>query len=640
MAVVMMTMCFMITSFAYETDDIRSAFYSLTRQFDGSYLSEKQEGIYTYYKYDEYVSILDVDESASGEITIPDTLGGYPVVAIAEYAFNNCRNVTGVTIPDNVFFIGDNAFGGVFGKCNSLTSVHIGKNVLLIGSHAFENCENLLNITLADTILEIGLDAFTGTAYYNNSTNWDNGAFYIGKYLVDSNDTISDDYKIKEDTLYINKNAFSGNKKIKSITIPKSVTKIGSYAFYNCSSLTAMSIDEDSCMTIIENSAFSSCVKLESLVIPDSVTEIGESVFYKCEGLKDVTISKSVTSIGKDTFYGCLSLSKVNIPEKVATIGEKAFQSCTSLESIVIPEGVTTLGDYAFQGCEKLATMVLPNGVTSIGKRTFGNCKSLSDLTVPGSISKIGEDAFAGCTNLKNTKLVISDFNDWCKKDNSFTISRFPKNWTFNINGEDTSEIVIPDEITTIASKAFFDCDNITSICIPESVTSIGDSAFSKCDSLQNVTILGNASIGTNVFSQCQALLNVTIHGNANAIGDGVFDGANVVTVYCIEGSTASIYATRNSIPFVIEAFSEETEIITGNNDNSEIIETKFAEENNINSEVESKENQITTIDAGSQNSKDASGNNNIVLIIVIVILAVIIVAGTVIIIVKNKSKK
>ena len=192
--------------------------------------------------------------------------------------------------------------------------------------------------------------------------------------------------------------------------------------------------------------AFEGCSSLTSIEIPDSVTSIGSSAFYGCTSLTSVTIGDSVTSIGYEAFYNCSSLTSIVIPDSVTSIGSYAFRGCSSLTSIEIPDSVTSFGDCAFWGCSSLTSIEIPDSVTSIGESTFRNCSSLTSVVIGDSVTSIGNHAFDGCSSL--------------------------------------TSIEIPDSVTSIGSSAFEDCSSLTSIVIPDSVTSIGKSAFYECTSL------------------------------------------------------------------------------------------------------------------------------------------------------------
>ena len=194
----------------------------------------------------------------------------------------------------------------------------------------------------------------------------------------------------------IDTNTYSDGKGV--IKFKADVTSIGKYAFYNCTSLTSVTIP-DSTASIGEN-AFALCKGLTSVTIPDSVTSIGESAFYGCTHLTSITIPNSVTSIGNAAFYGCTHLTSITIPDNVTSIGEAAFHSCNHLTSITIPNGITDIERYTFQRCIRLTSVTIPNSVTSIGENAFIGCSGLTSVTIPDGVTSIGNQAFENCTGL------------------------------------------------------------------------------------------------------------------------------------------------------------------------------------------------------------------------------------------------
>ena len=201
---------------------------------------------------------------------------------------------------------------------------------------------------------------------------------------------------------------YSGN-----ITIPStityedveySVTSIGSKAFYECSSLSTVTISENSKLAIIGIDAFFNCSSLTSITIPESVTSIGSHAFYRCISLTSITIPENskLTSIGSRAFDSCISLTSISIPESVTSIGSSAFDSCRSLTSISIPESVTSIGDEAFSYCSSLTSITIPENskLTSIRSKAFYNCSSLTSITIPESVTSIDNFAFNYCSSL------------------------------------------------------------------------------------------------------------------------------------------------------------------------------------------------------------------------------------------------
>ena len=285
--------------------------------------------------------------------------------------------------------------------------------------------------------------------------------------------------------------AFYDCSSLTSITIPDGVTSIGDYAFYCCSSLTSITIPDG--VTSISSGAFYNCTSLTSITIPDSVTSIGSSAFYSCTSLTSITIPDSVTSIGGSAFSYCSSLTSITIPDGVTSIGDFAFWYCSSLTSITIPDSVTSIGEDAFYCCSSLTSVTIGSGVTSIGDYAFYGCSSLTSITIPDSVTRIGNYAFSGCSSL--------------------------------------TSIAILDSVTSIGDFAFESCTSLTSIAIPDSVTSIGGWAFRRCTSLTSVTIgSGVTGIGYEAFSYCSSLTSVTIGSGVTSIGDYAFYGCSSLT--------------------------------------------------------------------------------------------------------------
>ena len=165
-----------------------------------------------------------------------------------------------------------------FAFCGNLESVTIGNSITSIDIGAFYNCSSLTNITIPNSITSIGHSAFIKTAYYNDKNNWENGVLYIGKHLIRAKSDLSGAYTIKDGTL-----------------------TIAGYAFYECISLT-------------------------SITIPNSVKSIDERVFYNCSSLTSINIPDSVTSIGYEAFSGCSSLKQLILfPSSPPTLGSNAI---------------------------------------------------------------------------------------------------------------------------------------------------------------------------------------------------------------------------------------------------------------------------------------------------------------------------
>ena len=134
--------------------------------------------------------------------------------------------------------------------------------------------------------------------------------------------------------------------------------------------------------------------------IPEGTTKIGDYAFYNCSNLTSVTIPNSVTIIGGYAFNNCLSLTSVTIPNSVTSIGGSAFNRCSSLTSVTIPNSVTSIGGYAFNKCSSLTSVTIPNSVTSIVSYAFYKCPSLTSVTIKAiTPPTLGSSAFNDTNN-------------------------------------------------------------------------------------------------------------------------------------------------------------------------------------------------------------------------------------------------
>lgn len=355
---------------------------------------------------------------------------------------------------------------------------------------------------------------------------------------------------------------FYNNTEMTSISLPKTLTSIGLFAFSGCTGLTSVVISDLSAWCRVSFSGFDGNPlyyakhlymnghEVKELIIPNDVTCIGNSSFSGCNGLTSITIPNGVTSIGNEAFYGCSGLTTVNIPNSVTTIGDWAFFGCSGLTSISIPSGVTFIGRSTFHNCSGLTSISIPNSVTSISSYAFYDCSGLTTVTIGNSVSSIGYEAFSGCSGLTtvtipNSVTSIGDLAFWrCSGLTSISIpnsvTTIGESAFSNCSG--LTSITIPNSVTTIGKGIFSGCSGLTSITIPNSVTSIGESSFAHCNSLTSVTIPSSVtSIGNSAFYNCSGLTTMTIPNSVTSIGKSMFYNCSSLTSITIPNSVTSI---------------------------------------------------------------------------------------------------
>ena len=149
------------------------------------------------------------------------------------------------------------------------------------------------------------------------------------------------------------------------------VTKISSYAFYNCNTIKSVTISDS--VNCIESSSFLRCEHLETVIMKNSVEKLGARCFEDCIRLKSVTLSDSIKSIEANTFANCSRLETVNLPASLENIGNAAFCFCENLHPVTIPKKVIKIGNSAFGSCKLLNNILIPKSVIYIGTYAFSS---------------------------------------------------------------------------------------------------------------------------------------------------------------------------------------------------------------------------------------------------------------------------
>lgn len=291
----------------------------------------------------------------------------------------------------------------------SATTAIVPEGVTEIGSHAFEDARTLEKLYLPATLKRIGSMVFWGC---RSLTEIHLGSIdsYIqvefGDYLsypVDfyENGKLITSYTFPEGTLSISDGAFSGMGSLKEVILPEGMTHIGRYAFSYCG-LTSITLPKS--LKTLGSYAFWSNHNLTEAELPRSVRVLSYAAFGCCLNLSRIRLYGTLTVIESEALLHT-ALTEIDIPEGVERIGDNVFRDCQKLTRVSIPDTVEHIGDYAFYHCPALAEVKLETGLKRIGNSAFADCASLRELTVPRSVTSIGHSAFAGNPSLEKIYL-------------------------------------------------------------------------------------------------------------------------------------------------------------------------------------------------------------------------------------------
>ncbi len=355
------------------------------------------------------------------------------------------------------------------------------------------------------------------TIYYNIALVSGEDVSLAVTYKDENYNSYSGEIKIPEEVDY-------NGKKAKVITI-------NSNTFKDCSDLT---IVLPNTITDLYQKSFNEIRGNCSITFPDNMTVLRSSMFGECKDLTSITINGNLETLEYATFLGCSSLKSVALPVSVKYMHDGVFQNCSSLESIALPDQLQEIGACAFFGCSSLTSITIPENVIRIGDRAFEGCNNLQSIRVLSTT----------CPNIEWSTFSNYNITVYIREE---LIMNYKTNYSWrrfssfkNLNGEDIVEpiesdlaienaegktiyynltnngetlqvtyrnsaynsysgsISIPEEVTyegitrkvtSIGTRAFGECLNLSSIKIPSTVTSVGQYAFQDCDSLQKVII-------------------------------------------------------------------------------------------------------------------------------------------------------
>ena len=321
------------------------------------------------------VELHDWDYTKGTDIIINDTaLEGIPFTAISEKAFFNDKQLTSLSLPSSVERVDSSAFEGA-SNLKTITFSDGGKGLKKIDSLAFKDCSSLESIDLSNAeITEIPVRAF-------------------------ENCTSLKSIKLPSTVTKIADNAFAGCSNLEEIKGLEQckISELSATAFDGCVRLKDINLS-NATIAAIPDQIFSGMRGLISATVPKTVTSIGTEAFYACKNLEMINglSDCDITKIGEKAFYNCWSLKEADLSGSSFTVlPASAFKGDTALLSVKMPESLNEIGNEAFYGCSAMKKLDLNNTrLTTIGNSALSDMTSLMYINLPDTVNSVGAKAF------------------------------------------------------------------------------------------------------------------------------------------------------------------------------------------------------------------------------------------------------
>ena len=453
------------------------------------------------------------------------------ITQISDEAFVSCESLTKISIPSSVTTIGSS----VFNLCKALARIIVADNNAKYSSddqgalydhdkQTLIRAPTIENFVIPDTVTTISSKCFgTGRNFNMKSITLPNSLTTLERNAL--NEGSFDSVMFSNSPSLESFNTYTCNwMRADNFMIPKSCTVIRFQAFI-CSNIKEFVFQEDSQLTQLESRAFDSVTQLNKITLPDTLKRIESEAFFKCS-ISYVYIGKSCNYIANDTFSMCSSLTGIEISEY-----NEMYASFNGLimdvnkttilfiplgnKTITFPENLTSIGSTLLQSHDKLTSIILlnydvwatENGVlyTKDYSTLVAVCGGVTDVSVHSNVKTIGEKALYGCKHISRFSFLgnsCETLKQYCFATSSIT------------------DICIPNSVTQIEDYAFHYCEALKNITITydSQLKSIGQYCFrgTKISQLfipQNIT-----NISRNCFANTDKLETVTFHPDSEII--------------------------------------------------------------------------------------------------------------------------
>lgn len=473
------------------------------------------------------------------------------IKCIESKAFADCFNLKKINFPEGLETIKDRAFM----NCGLLVEVILPTTLTKIGDYAFHNA-GIKQLTLPDpkNVLSTGISVFS--AIKVKSINVPKN-LRLNKAMF-SNCQQLRTVNFEADWVTIPERCFYYCISLEKIDISKALF-IKDAAFLECYSLSVNVIPAYTCVSTcafmktgvkdvtiediskVGKKAFSDCKSLKKLTInvPDGLAAaaglfIPEELAAHCTSLQTVTFTghtENLLSIKAAAFSGTTMLKEISLPDSIRTIEQCAF--CDSgIESIHLPENLKRIDNGAFAS-SGIKSIVIPDKVTNLGKEAFNRCYELTDVTLPESVTIIPRQAFIDCCKLKtvnapNITVVCNNAFCNCKMLTAFDFSQVKELRSASFTGTGIRKAVLSNKLTNLQPSTFCNCKNLQSV------------DMSACDNVK--------TISTRCFENCDKLTDIKLPLNVHKFADSCFESVKFNSLVIKAGMRIDYHALSEAV--------------------------------------------------------------------------------------------
>lgn len=479
------------------------------------------------------VSVIPEEEMTGGIVMTLDETGSYFIVTdylSVEYD---------IVIPDvyqgkPVREIGEAAF-----RYRTIDSLTLPGSLRKIGKDAFlglSSDSRLTDLVIPEGVEEIDDGAFlycptlTSVSLPKSLKKLGSGVFHLDSSIKKIKVAHDSEYFLTENNILYSKDkkslyVYPAGLNFTSFDLPKEVERIENYAFYGNKVLTAITIPANSELKVIGFRSLAAITNLNNLRLEKAtkLTEIGELALSEDPSLLKITLPASLTKLSSGLFKGDSHLVNVVINGAYTEIPDECFNQCAKLTSVTLNNAITKIGKSAFYSCVSLAKLDLPESIEEIGEEAFGACVALKSIKISKKVTKIADRAFANCRALTTIDL----------GENITEIGTSAFNGCSSLGTIDLSKT----KITELKETTFMSCSGMHEVFLPETLLTIGKSAFNSCSELRRVLIPSHVTtIGESAFYSCKKLKYVYLPKSVKSIGTIAFR-----TIMDLEG-TVNLY--------------------------------------------------------------------------------------------------